>query len=146
MSFITNRLSIKRNWFLSLFRCFSWLKNCIYWYGQIWVLKSLYLLVIREMHDQIASGHPDWQKTMNILACNYYWPKIKNTIYRYSQNCHICRHIKTSRDQYNNILKSLLIFISPWTDFTLDFMTGLLPSNDYNAILIVIDRLTKKKN
>ncbi len=73
-------------------------ENCIRQYGRLWVLESFYLLVIREVHDQIASGHPDCQKTISLLARNYYWPKMKDTIYRYIRNCHTCRRAKAPRD------------------------------------------------
>ena len=98
------------------------------------------------MHDQIASGHPGRQKTVSLLARNYYWPKMKDTVYRYIRNCHTCRRAKAPRDQYNGLLKPLPIPTRPWTDVTLDFVTGLLHSNGYNAVLMVIDRLTKKSH
>ncbi len=47
-------------------------ENCIRRYGRLWVPESFYLLVIREVHDQIASGHPGCQKTISLLARNYY--------------------------------------------------------------------------
>ena len=43
------------------------------------------------------------------------------------------------------MLKPLLIVSCPWTDVTLNFVTGLPISNSYNTILMVVDRLTKKK-
>ena len=70
---------------------------------------------------------------------------MKDTLYRYIQNFHICRHAKASRDQYNDLLKPLLIPTRPWTDVTLHFVIGLQHSNDYNAVLIVIDQLIKEK-
>ena len=102
--------------------------------------------MIREVHDQIASGHPGRQKTISLLACNYYWPKMKDTVHRYIRNCHTCRRAKAPRDQYNGLLKPLPIPARPWIDVTLDFVTGLPPSNGYNAVLMVIDRLTKEKH
>ncbi len=42
-------------------------------------------------------------------------------------------------------MKPLSIPTRPWTDVTLDFGTGLPPSNGYNVVLIVIDRLTKER-
>ena len=67
-------------------------------------------------------------------------------IRRYIQNCHTCRRVKAPRDRYNGFLKPLPISSRPWTDVTLDFVTGLLISNGYNAILIVVDRLTKERH
>ncbi len=74
------------------------LKNCIRRFGRLWVPESLYLPVIREVHDQIASGHPGRQKTISLLVRNYYWPKMKNTVYCYIRNCHTYRRTKAPRD------------------------------------------------
>ena len=71
---------------------------------------------------------------------------MKDTVYRYIQNCHTCRRAKAPRDQYNGLLKPLPIPTRPWTDVTLDFVTRLPHSNGYNAVLIVIDRLTKERH
>ena len=121
-------------------------KNCIRRFGRLWVPEKLYLLVIREVHDQIAFGHPGRQKTISLLARNYYWPKMKDTVHRYIQNCHTYRRAKASRDRYNGLLKPLSILSLPWTNVTLDFVTGLPSSNGYNAVLMVVDRLTKERH
>ena len=122
------------------------LKNCICCYSRLWVPEDLYSLVLREVHDQIASDYPGCQKTVSLLARNYYWPKMKDTVYRYIQNCHICRRAKAPRDQYNGLLKPLPISTRPWTNVLLDFVTELPHSNGYNAVLMVIDRLIKERH
>ena len=65
--------------------------------------------MIKEVHDWIASGHLSRPKTIGFLAPNYYWPKIKDEVYCYIEKCYICRRAKTSKYQYNNLLKSLPI-------------------------------------
>ena len=44
------------------------------------------------------------------------------------------------------MLKPLLISTRPWTNITLDFITGLPLNNGYNTVLMVIDQLTKKRH
>ena len=44
------------------------------------------------------------------------------------------------------MLKPLPILAYPWTNVTLDFLTDLLISNAYNAILMVIDYLTNERH
>lgn len=43
-------------------------------------------------------------------------------------------------------MKHLLLFICPWINITLDFITRLLLNNSYNTILIVINKFTKEKH
>ena len=71
---------------------------------------------------------------------------MKDTVYRYIRNCHTCRNAKVSRDQYNGLLKPLSIPMRFWTNVTLDFVIGLLYSNGYNVVLMIIDRLTKERH
>lgn len=67
-------------------------------------------------------------------------------IWRYIHNCHTCRLAKTPGDQYNDLLKFLLILSSPSTHVTLDFVTYLSISYSLNAVLMMIDCLTKEKH
>ena len=47
-------------------------KNCICQFDCLWVPDNLQLTVIRDVHDQIATGHPGYQKTISLIARNYY--------------------------------------------------------------------------
>lgn len=71
---------------------------------------------------------------------------MKKRVKRYIQNCHTCQRAKALTDWYNELLKLLLIFSWPWTDFTLDFVTDLAMSNNYNIIIMVVDCLTKERS
>ncbi len=67
-------------------------------------------------------------------------------IKRYIQNCYVCRRSKASRDRINELLKSLLIFEQRWQNISLNFIIDLSESDENNAILTVIDRLSKKRH
>lgn len=66
-------------------------------------------------------------------------------VWRFIQYYHICRYTKTPRNRYNVLLKSLPILSCLRTNDSLDVITDLSISNVYNAILIVVDCLAKKK-
>ena len=55
-------------------------KNCIRQFDRLWVPDNLQLTVIRDVHDQIATGHPGYQKTISLIAQNYYWPGLKKMV------------------------------------------------------------------
>ena len=63
----------------------------------------------------------------------------------YIQNYYFCRHVKAPKNQYNGLLKLLLILSRLWTNITLNFVTGLPISKDYNTVFIVVDCLIKKR-
>ncbi len=65
-------------------------------------------------------------------------------IKHYIWNCYVYCRSKALRDRINELLKSLLIFEQRWQNISLDFIIDLSESDENNAILTVIDRLSKK--
>ncbi len=120
-------------------------RGCICRFNRLWVPNHLQLMVIREVHDQITTDHPSYEKIVSFITRNYYWLGLKKIVQCYIQNCHSCRRAKALKDRYNGLLKPLLISSCPWTDVTLDFVTDLPISNSYNTILMIVDCLTKEK-
>lgn len=123
--------------------------DLLYKEKRLWVPGDLQLDVVREIHDQPAVGHPGFRRTMLTIQRHYYWPGMKTTIARYLRNCHVCKRSKAPRDGYNGLLEPLPIPERPWTDISMDFVTGLPEcqwyGRLYNAILMVVDRLAKEK-
>ncbi len=130
------------------------LKNCwtqneiLYHDSQLWVSfnELLQMNLIREMHDQSSIDHSDILRTVKVIKRNYYWSFMRKTIDRYIWNCYICQRSKTSRNKSNDLLQSLSISEQRWQDITMNFIINLSDSCDYNAILTVICRLSKKKH
>ncbi len=71
---------------------------------------------------------------------------MKTTIKHYIWNCYVCRRSKISRDWINELLKLLSISEQRWQDILLNFIINLLKSDESNAILTVIDRLSKERH
>ena len=112
--------------------------------SKLWVAEDLRLDLIREVHDQPAVGHTGVRRTILLIQQHYFWPKMKQNVNRYIRNCHVCRRAKALRDRYNGRLNPLPVPQRPWTDITMDFVTGLPECELKNAILMVMDRLTKE--
>ena len=47
-------------------------KNCFRQFDCPWVSDKLKLMVIRDVHDPIATRHPGYQKTISFIVRNYY--------------------------------------------------------------------------
>ncbi len=121
--------------------------NGVLWKNdRLWVPQSMVTQLIREAHDLPASGHPGMNRTLDLLRRSYCWPKMRTTIKRYIRNCYVCRRSKAPRDRINGLLKPLPIPEQRWQDISLDFITGLSESDGSNAILTVIDRLSKERH
>ncbi len=130
------------------------LKNCwvqneiLYKDSQLWVSfnELLQMNLIREIHDQSSVDHSDILRMMKVIKRNYYWSFMRKTINRYIQNCYICQRSKTSKDKSNNLLQSLSISEQWWQDIAMNFIIDLSDSSEYNAILTIICRLSKKRH
>ena len=90
------------------------------------------------------------KKTLEIVWCHYYWPGMKEMIQRFIHNCHVCKRAKAAQNTYHNLLQPLPVPEQAWTDVTIDFVIELPKCKAYgqiyDAILIVIDRLSKERH
>ncbi len=130
------------------------LKNCwtqnkiLYHDSQLWVLfnELLQMNLIREIHDQSSVNHSDILRIVKVIKRNYYWSFMRKTIDQYIRNCYICQRSKTSKDKLNDLLQSLLISEQRWQDIAMNFIINLSDSSEYNVILTIICRLSKKRH
>ena len=58
-------------------------------------------------------------------------------------SCDVCSRSKTSRHRPYGVLRPLAIPRRPWPSVSMDFITDLPPSNSFDCIFVVVDRLTK---
>ncbi|PNX94272.1 retrotransposon-related protein [Trifolium pratense] len=86
-----------------------------------------------EFHETPQGGHSGFYRTYKRLASNVYWVGMKNTIQEY----------KYMASSPGGLLQPLPIPDRIWEDLSMDFITGLPKSKGYEAILVVVDRLSK---
>jgi transposase InsO family protein len=102
--------------------------------------------LLRKCHENPTAGHPGRSKTYELISRAYYWPRMYQYIDQWTRNCHTCRRITPSREARQGVLRPLPTPRQPWQDISMDFITHLEPSHGYDAILVVVDRLTKMKH
>ena len=129
-------------------REFKEVDGILHWSNKMWIPNNevLKAKLIKEIHDQPSSGHPGIHKTIELFKRNYQWPQMRRDIRRYIRNCHICHRAKIPRHRYQGFLRPLPIPNQPWKDIAMDFVVGLPVSSGFNAILMVIDRLSKLRH
>ena len=117
----------------------------LYYGGLLFVpgVEELQVDIIRQRHDNPAAGHPGRAATYELISRDYWWPGMRNTIARYLRNCDTCARIKPARHAPYGLLKPLQIPQRRWESVSMDFVTGLPLSSGSNAILVVVDRLSK---
>ena len=80
---------------------------------------------------------------MELILRDYWWPRISQDVKRYVEGCETCQQTKTKRTPTNTPLHPFTLPTRPLEVISMDII-GLLPeSQGYNAILVIVDWLTK---
>lgn len=104
---------------------------------------DLRLHVTKERHDSMLAGHPGRRKTLKLLQRHYWWPGMAAFVNDYVNTCDLCNRTKSRRHAPYGDLKSLPVPPYPWSSLSMDLIEHLPESNGHNAILVIVDRLTK---
>jgi hypothetical protein len=104
---------------------------------------ALRLKLLQLYHDHISAGHPGRARTLELISRQYYWKGLRKDVDRYVDNCHDCKRNKAPRNAPHGLLKSLQAPDRNWKRVSMDFIVGLPPSCGFNAILVVVCRLSK---
>ncbi|PNX97977.1 hypothetical protein L195_g021217, partial [Trifolium pratense] len=100
-------------------------------------------MLLAEFHSTPQGGHSGFYRTYRRLAANVYWVGMKNTVQEYVKKCDVCQRQKYLASSPGGLLQPLPIPDRIWEDLSMDFITGLPKSKGYEAILVVVDRLSK---
>jgi hypothetical protein len=95
-------------------------------------------------HDTPIAGHPGRWKTHELVTRNYWWPGISRYISSYVKGCDVCNRTKTYPSAPAGRLIPNTIPERRWQVVTTDMIPGLPESHGFNAIWVVVDRLSKR--
>ena len=105
--------------------------------------------MIRDHHDDPMHGHPGVTRTMELIRRNYDAPRLRPKVEQYIKECIKCQQNKSARHKPYGNIQFAPVPKTPWDDVTMDFITKLPKSKDptttevYDAIMVIVDRLTK---
>ena len=100
--------------------------------------------ILKEVHDEAhESAHAGWERTLASLRERFYWPSMRKDTTDYVHTCDPCQKIKHDRGSRKGYLHPLEIPGNPFDTITLDLITGIPESRQQNAVLVVVDKLTK---
>ena len=114
--------------------------------GRLYMPESnlLWMEVIQKHHDSLVAGHPGYEKTLDLLQCNYYWSRMATTVKEYVARCDMCQRFKGPNMTPAGLLHPLETLSSPWEHISGDFITDLPLSHSFDAILMVVDWFSKE--
>ena len=112
--------------------------NVLFKKSLLWILKQMHTKLLWKIHDQSSISHSDIRWMIDLVQRFYYWSDHQATIWQYIWNCHVCQRSKTSWNDMNDLLQSLLILQQHWQDIAMNFITELLLLKNYNIICMII--------
>src|SRR6266481_700406 len=101
--------------------------------------RRLVEVIIDQAHSTI--GHYGQLPTSWYIRRYYWWPSMGTDIELFCSSCAQCQTTKDTSKKPSGLLHSLPIPSRPWQSIGMDFMGPLPVSNNYDYLLVVIDRL-----
>ncbi|XP_068504911.1 uncharacterized protein [Syngnathus scovelli] len=111
--------------------------------GRLFVPEGLRSAVLQWAHDSRLACHPGAARTRYVVAQRFWWPTWQVDTSDYVRACSICNRYKTPTRPPAGLLQPLPVPQRPWSHLSIDFVTGLPPSEGNTVVLTVVDRFSK---
>uniref|UniRef100_A0A8C7Y9I5 Gypsy retrotransposon integrase-like protein 1 n=1 Tax=Oryzias sinensis TaxID=183150 RepID=A0A8C7Y9I5_9TELE len=109
----------------------------------LYVPDDLRARVMQWFHSSRMFCHPGQRRTYSVIRQRFWWPSMREDINEYVSACPECAQVKTTSSPPAGLLQPLPVPRRPWSHISLDFVTGLPPSDGMTVILTVVDRFSK---
>ena len=99
-------------------------------------------ILVKEVHEGTLAGHFGIQKTLDMLAQHFFWPKMLGTVGKHILRCEVCMRAKLTfhKGEY----RPLPVASHPWEHVSMDFIVALPRTiRGKDAIMVVVDRFSK---
>jgi len=119
--------------------------SIMYKKGKVYMPKDdkLRAEIIRLHHNTPVGGYGRQWKTVELVTCNFWWSEVTKEMKRYVEGCDVCQQNKNCTEQPAGKLIPNSIPEKPWMHILADFITKLPLAQEYDSILVVVNRLTK---
>ncbi|XP_074327634.1 uncharacterized protein LOC141665550 [Apium graveolens] len=99
--------------------------------------------IIRNLHNTGEGGHSGVNASIKRVSDLFWWPKMKQDIGKWVQECEICQRFKSEHVKTLGLLQPIPIPAQAWEVMTMEFIEGLPKSENRDTIMVVIDKYTK---
>jgi hypothetical protein len=100
--------------------------------------------IIAQAHDSSTAAHPGIRRTQLSISQWYYWKTLDEDVKLYVATCETCSRYKTSSLKANGKMIPIEAPSQCWHTISIDWITGLPASKGQDAIMTVIDKLSKR--
>jgi hypothetical protein len=123
---------------------FQFQDELLYYQGLFYVPKGpCRLRVLQSRHDSPSAGHFGYNKTMELISKDFWWPQMWKTVKDYVTTCDTYSRSKIPRHRPYGLLQLLSIPETPWTSISMDFIVDLPKSKSFDSVFVVVDYFTK---
>ena len=102
--------------------------------------------ILRHFHDDPLAGHFGVNRTEELIQRQFHWKNMRKEIQEYVRLCAICQRIVSKRHKPYGQLESLSLPSRPWSEISMDFITGIPEArfglHSVDCIFVVVDRYT----
>ena len=95
-----------------------------------------------QTHYDKVENHHAIDKTRKSIIIDYYWPGVQRDVESYVKSCPSCAQNKSSTQTPAGFLYPMPILKDRFAEMALDFVGTLVPSKEYDMILVMTDMLT----
>jgi hypothetical protein len=114
------------------------------WVARLCVPQSETRRILKESHESPwESAHAGSARLFHKLAARFYWPRMWTDVVEFTRTCDVCQKIKADKRGPKGKLRPHAIPLLPFEVVTLDLITGLPRSDGFDAVLVIVDKLTK---
>lgn len=105
-------------------------------------LSDLRLAIFKAHHGHVTAGHFGIKRTTAKIRQNYWWPGMGKDIAEWISLCSVC--LLTKRKTVGStVALPHRVPAAPWDVVFMDEVSGLVPSNGFDAIWVFMDQLSK---
>ncbi|MBW0495055.1 hypothetical protein O181_034770 [Austropuccinia psidii MF-1] len=105
--------------------------------------EEIQLNILQKCHDSPLAGHPGQEKTLKPIKRDLFWAGMNLFIKDYMSSCQQFSRNKNIHHKKFGLLKPLQIPSVPWNSLSMDLITQLTLSNNFDSILAVVGRFSK---
>src|SRR5260221_472772 len=95
-------------------------------------------------HSATVTRHPGHWKMLELVSWNYWWPGLSRYVTKFITGCDACNRMKTFPMQKVGKLIPNKVPDQHWQVISVDMIRELPDSKGYNAVLVVVDHLSKR--
>jgi hypothetical protein len=100
-------------------------------------------LALGRAHDSRVGAHFDARRTLELVRCLYWWPRMRATVKEYAASCLTCAHNKAPGTRPQGLLRPLPTPDRTWRSVPVYFITDLPASGGCTCVIVAVDKLTK---